>query len=151
MISEPSLPLYADAEESILLAEYRCATPVHVLAYSEDETEPLALVEIADSGVTGWLPAYGLLLGGEQAWEIIGSDEEGEWRYWETATYTTPTVELRSGAQIYDAPEGALLWSLQGGDYVLLLSDYGNGWLHVGEVDALSSGFVRAEDCIFEE
>lgn len=151
VISEPSLPLYADAEESILLAEYRCATPVHVLAYSEDETEPLALVEIADSGVTGWLPAYGLLLGGEQAWEIIGSDEEGEWRYWETAADNAPTVDLRSGTQIYDAPEGKLLWSLQGRDDVLLLSDYGNGWLHVGEIDALSSYFVRAEDCTFEE
>lgn len=151
VISEPSLPLYADAEESILLAEYRCATPVHVLAYSEDETEPLALVEIADSSITGWLPAYGLLLGGEQAWEIIETAEEGEWRYWETAAYSTSTVELRSGAQLYDAPEGELLWSLQGGDDVLLLSDYGNGWLHVGEIDALSSYFVRAEDCIFEE
>ncbi|MDD6050231.1 MAG: hypothetical protein PUC00_03010 [Clostridiales bacterium] len=151
VINDPSLPLYADAEASILLAEYRCATPVHVLAYSEDETEPLALVEIADSGVTGWLPAYGLLLGGEQAWEIIETDKEGEWRYWETAAYVAPTVELRAGTQIYDAPEGELLWSLQGGGYVLLLSDYGNGWLHVGEVDALSSGFVRAADCIFEE
>lgn len=151
VISEPSLPLYADAEASILLAEYICATPVHVLAYSEDETEPLALVEIADSGITGWLPACGLLLGGEQAWEIIGTDEEGEWRYWETAAYFTPTVDLRSGTQIYDAPEGKLLWSLQGRDDVLLLSDYGNGWLHVGEIDALSSYFVRAEDCTFEE
>lgn len=151
VISEPSLPLYADAEESILLAEYRCATPVHVLAYSEDGNEPLALVEIADIGITGWLPAYGLLLGREQVWGVIGTDEEDEWCYWETAAYIAPTVELRSGTQLYDAPEGALLWSLQGGDDVLLLSDCGNGWLHVGEIDALSSYFVRAEDCTFEE
>ena len=124
---------------------------MHVLAYSEDETEPLALVKIADSSITGWLPAYGLLLGGEQAWEIIGSDEEGEWCYLETAADNAPTVELRSGAQIYDAPEGTLLCTLRNADYALLLSDYGNGWLHVGEVDSLSSGFVCKEDCIFEE
>ncbi|MDD6050306.1 MAG: hypothetical protein PUC00_03390, partial [Clostridiales bacterium] len=111
----------------------------------------LALVEIADSGITGWLPAYGLLLGREQVWGVIGTDEEDEWCYWETAAYIAPTVELRSGTQLYDAPEGALLWSLQGGDDVLLLSDCGNGWLHVGEIDALSSYFVRAEDCTFEE
>ena len=147
VISEPHLPLYADAEASVLLAEYLCATPVRILEGSGD----LIRVQIADSDVVGWLPAYGVLTGGYQAWETVEEDEDGVWAYCETAEYCVPYEVLDKGASLYDAPEGKVIWTTNEKWYLILMADYGNGWAHVKEPESLESSFIRLADCAAEE
>lgn len=102
VIGETSLPLYADAEGSVLLADYLCATPVQVL----DTAGDLAQVRIADTDVTGWLPISGLLLGADQLWEAEEEDLEGDlYTYLCTAEHNAPMVVLNDGARLYTAPQ----------------------------------------------
>ena len=156
VISEPTLPLYADPDEAVLLAEYHCATPVHILEEADDLAEKgweghLVKVQIADSDVVGWLPAYGVLTGQYQLWEAVEEDEDGEWVYYETAEYDAWCVVLAEGASIYAAPEGEPLWTAQGEEWLVFMADYGDGWAHVKCRDSLESGFIRLADCVEEE
>ncbi|MBR3764550.1 MAG: hypothetical protein IKK57_08395 [Clostridia bacterium] len=156
VISEPTLPLYADPDETILLAEYHCATPVHILEEADDLAEKgweghLVKVQIADSDVVGWLPAYGVLTGQYQVWEAVEEDEDGEWVYYETAEYNAPGLLLAEGASLYAAPEGEPLWTAQGEEWLVFMADYGDGWAHVKCRDSLESGFIRLADCVEEE
>ena len=50
-IVQDLLPLYADAAGTTLLAEYYLSTPVHIL----ERKGEMALVQIADSDVVGWM------------------------------------------------------------------------------------------------
>lgn len=147
VISEPTLPLYAAPDETILLAEYHCATPVRIL----EEADDLVKVQIADSDVVGWLPAYGVLTGQYQLWEAVEEDEDGEWVYYETAEYDAWCVVLAEGASIYAAPEGEPLWTAQGEEWLVFMADYGDGWAHVKCRDSLESGFIRLADCVEED
>lgn len=156
VISEPTLPLYADPDETVLLAEYHCATPVRILEEADDLAEKgweghLVKVQIADSDVVGWLPAYGVLTGQYQVWEAVEEDEDGEWVYYETAEYDAWCVVLAKGASIYAAPEGEPLWTAQGEEWLVFMADYGDGWAHVKCRDSLESGFIRLADCVAEE
>lgn len=151
VISEPTLPLYADEEASTLLAEYLHATPVHILEEADDLAEKgweghLVKVQIADSDVVGWLPAYGVLTGQYQVWEAVEEDEDGVWSYYETAEYDAWCVVLAEGASIYAAPEGEPFWTAQGEEWLVFMADYGDGWAHVKCRDSLESYFVRIAD-----
>ena len=147
VISEPTLPLYADPDEAVLLAEYHCATPVRIL----EEADDLVKVQIADSDVVGWMPAYGVLTGQYQVWEAVEEDENGEWVYYETAEYDAWCVVLAEGASIYAAPEGEPLWTAQGEEWLVFMADYGDGWAHVKFPESLESCFIRLADCVEEE
>lgn len=147
VISEPTLPLYAAPDEAVLLAEYHCATPVHIL----EEADDLVKVQIADSDVVGWLPAYGVLTGQYQVWEAVEEDEDGEWVYYETAEYDAWCVVLAEGASHYAAPEGEPLWTAQGEEWLVFMADYGDGWAHVKCRDSLESCFIRLADCVEED
>ncbi len=156
VISEPTLPLYADPDETILLAEYHCATPVRILEEADDLAEKgweghLVKVQIADSDVVGWLPAYGVLTGQYQVWEAVEEDEDGKWVYYETAEYDAWCVVLAEGASLYAAPEGEPLWTAQGEEWLVFMADYVDGWAHVKFPDSLESGFIRLADCVEEE
>lgn len=154
VISEPSLPLYADTDEAVLLAEYHCATPVHILEEADDLAEKgweghLVKVQIADSDVVGWLQGYGLLTGQHQVWEQIEEDEDGDWSYlvtaeWEEAWF----VKLAAGANLYAAPDGDVLWTADAPFHLVFMADYGNGWAHVKFPESLESCYVRYEDCL---
>lgn len=147
VVGEPTLPLYADAEGAALLREYCVATPVHVLEYVGD----LARVQIADSDVVGYLPADGLLLGGDQLWVETEEDEEGVWSWYVTAEWEANFVVLPEGANVYAAPEGEVLWTCDWDTWLVLMADCGNGWAHVREGDSLESGYVRLADCLSVE
>lgn len=147
VISEPTLPLYADPDEAVLLAEYHCATPVHIL----EEADDLVKVQIADSDVVGWLPAYGVLTGQYQVWEAVEEDADGEWVYYETAEYDAWCVVLAEGASLYAASEGEPLWTAQGEEWLVFMADYGDGWAHVKCRDSMESCFIRLADCVEEE
>lgn len=156
VISEPTLPLYADPDEAVLLAEYHCATPVHILEEADDLAEKgweghLVKVQIADSDVVGWLPAYGVLTGQYQVWEAVEEDEDGEWVYYETAEYDAWCVVLAEGASIYAAPEGEPLWTAQGEEWLVFMAEYSDGWAHVKFPESLESGFIRLADCVSAE
>lgn len=156
VISEPTLPLYADPDKTILLAEYHCATPVHILEEADDLAEKgweghLVKVQIADSDVVGWMQGYGVLTGHYQVWEAVEEDEDGEWVYYETAEYDAPGLLLAEGASLYAAPEGEPLWTAEGEEWLVFMADYGDGWAHVKCRDSLESGFIRLADCVEEE
>ena len=154
VISEPTLPLYADTDRNTLLAEYLCATPVHVLAYADAPDEKdweshLAKVQIADSDVVGWLPAYGLLLGQEQLWEQFEEDENGGYFYYITAEEEEAwIVDLGTGTEIYGTPDGKVIEITDYPVCMMYMADAGNGWIHVKVMDSLESGYVRYEDCL---
>lgn len=154
VISEPSLPLYADTDESVLLAEYHCVTPVHILEEADDLAEKgweghLVKVQIADSDVVGWMQGYGMLTGQHQVWEQIEEDEDGDWAYlvtaeWEEAWY----VELPVGANLYNSPAGDVIRATEYQTSLVFMADWGNGWAHVKFPESPESCFVRVEDCL---
>lgn len=162
VIREPSLPLYADPDESVLLAEYLYATPVHVLGYEEDDSDKggegyLAQVQIADSDVVGWMPAYGLFLGAEQLWEYTEIWEGKEWSCYVTAEGALamngeilPGGTLPTGTHMYVAPEGEIIWTTDEEYWQCIMADYGNGWYHVRYAESTASCFVREEDCLLD-
>lgn len=145
VVGEESLPLYEDADGSVLLAEYFIATPVQVL----DTEGELAQVRIADTDVTGWMPVGGLWLGADQLFEDEEENVEGEWyTYLCTAEYNAPLAVLTDGARLYTAPqEDAPAVEWEGSD-VLLMADLGNGWYHVRNVDEMDCAYVRAGDFV---
>ncbi len=167
VIREPDLPLYADTEETILLANYLYATPVQVLDYEEDDHDKgwegyLARVRIAGGSMEGWMPAYGLFLGGEQLWESTEIYNGEEWSYLTTVEgemsrldESLPAVTLREGAALYQEQDGDVLWIATEDTELLLMAELQNGWYHVRFDDTwdmfLESGFVRIEDCVSEE
>lgn len=157
VISEPTLPLYADTDEAVLLAEYHCATPVHILEEADDLAEKgweghLVKVQIADSDVVGWLQGYGILTGHYQVWEQHVEDEDGDWSYYETAEYEEAWfVELAAGADLYAAPEGEVIWTADEDVWLMFMADYGDGWVHVKFPESLESCFIRLADCVPEE
>jgi len=164
VIREPDLPLYADTEESVLLANYLYATPVEVLGYEEDDHDKgwegyLARVRIAGGSVEGWMPAYGLFYGKEQLWEATEIDNGEEWTYLTTVEgelhrldESLPAVTLRKGAPLYRTMDGEVLWTATEDADMILMADLQNGWYHVRFDDTwdmfLESGFVRYEDCL---
>lgn len=153
VISEPRLPLYADADESVLLAEYECATPVRILEEADDLAEKgweghLVKVQIADSDVVGWMQGYGILTGKYQVEEQVVEDEDGEWSYLTTAEEEAWCVYLAEGANLYAVPEGDILWTADEKVWLVFMADYGDGWAHVKFPESLESGFVRVEDCL---
>ncbi len=156
VISEPTLPLYADTDEAVLLAEYHCATPVHILEEADDLAEKnweghLVKVQIADSDVVGWMQGYGILTGKYQAYEQHVEDEDGDWVYLTTAEEEAWCLYLAAGANLYAAPEGEVIWTADEKVWLVFLADYGDGWAHVKFPESLESGFVRVEDCLPEE
>lgn len=150
MISEPSLPLYADTDEAVLLAEYHCATPVHILEEADDLAEKgweghLVKVQIADSDVVGWMQGYGILTG---KYQVYAQYEEDRWHYLTTAEEEAWHVKLDAGANLYAAPEGEVIWTADESLWLVFMADYGNGWVHVKFPESLESCFVRYEDCL---
>lgn len=144
VISETSLPLYADAEGSVLLADYLCATPVQVL----DTAGDLAQVRIADTDVTGWLPISGLLLGADQLWEAEEEDLEGVlYTYLCTAEHNAPMVVLNDGARLYTAPQEDAAYTAAEAQDMYLMADLGNGWYHVRDFYTTESAYVLTSDC----
>lgn len=139
------LPLYADAAGTTLLAEYTAATPVHILARENG----MALVQIADSDVTGWVDEGVLLLGGDQLLpEALWDPEEGEDGYWITADWLCQQVEVAKGTVFYAAPEGDVLHTVTYDAWLHVMSYCGNGWYHVRGTEDAVSFYVRAEDCV---
>lgn len=156
VISEPRLPLYADQDEAVLLAEYECATPVHILEEADDLDKRnweghLVKVQIADSDVVGWLQGYGILTGEYQVYDQHVADEDGDWSYLTTAEEEAWYVKLAAGANLYAAPEGEVIRATDDGLYLMLMADYSNGWAHVKFPESLESCFVRYEDCLPKE
>lgn len=144
VIGDELLPLYADAAGTTLLAEYTLATPVNVL----DRKDSMALVQIADSDVTGWLDESKLLLGGDQLLpETLWDPEEGEDGFWITADWLCQQVEVAKGTAFYAAPEGDVLHTVGYGAWLHVMSYCDNGWYHVRFTEDTVSFYVRAEDC----
>lgn len=150
VIGVDSLPLYADAAGTALLADYLYSTPVHILERADGTgtSGGMARVQIADSDVTGWLDESGLLLGGDQLWEKTVVDEDGEWSYLTTAEEDAGWVVLPGGAELYAASNGEVLYTEDYGVWFQLMADCGNGWYHVGFGESMESFYVRAEDCL---
>lgn len=153
VISEPSLPLYADPDEAVLLAEYHCATPVRILEEADDLAEKgweghLVKVQIADSDVVGWMQGYGMLTGEYQVYEHHVEDEDGDWFYLTTPEEEAWFVELAAGGDLYDAPEGGVIWTADKDVWLMLMAEYSDGWVHVKFPESLESCFVRVEDCL---
>lgn len=145
VIGETSLPLYADAEGSVLLADYLCATPVQVL----DTAGDLAQVRIADTDVTGWLPISGLLLGADQLFEAEEENIEGDlYTYLCTAEHNAPMVVLTDGARLYTAPQADAAYTVAELQDMYLMADLGNGWYHVRDFYTTESAYVLTGDCI---
>lgn len=144
VIDEPNLPLYADVEGTLLLAEYLCATPVHILS----RVGEMAQVQIADSDVMGYLPACGLLTGEDQLWETTMEFDNDEWSYLTTAEEDARFVTLAEGANLYAAPEGEVIRIGDHNVWLVLMADYGDGWAHVKFPESLESCFVRTQDCL---
>lgn len=153
VISEPSLPLYADVDGSVLLAEYECATPVRILEEADDLAEKgweghLVKVQIADSDVVGWMQGYGILTGKYQLQEQHVEDEDGDWFYLTTAEEEAWCLYIAEGANLYAAPEGDIIWTTDEKVWLVFMADYGDGWAHVKFPESLESCFVRVEDCL---
>ena len=153
VISEPSLPLYADTTEQVVLAEYHCGTPVRILEEAEDQKEKgweghLVKVQIADSEVVGWLQGYGLLTGGHQVWEETREEDGANWSEFVTTEWTEAWhVERQGGTHLYSRPAGDKIHDEESANQMIFMADYGNGWLHVKEPDSLKSYYIRYEDC----
>ena len=137
------LPLYADAAQTTLLAEYTLGTPVHIF----EREGNMALVQIADSDVTGWLDESGLLLGGDQLLPESLWDDEAMDGYWITADWLCQQVEVEKGTVFYAAPEGDVLHTVGYGAWLHVMSYCDNGWYHVRFTEDARSFYVRAEDC----
>ena len=152
VISDPFLPLYADAEGTMLLADYLCATPVKVLGDVDDQDTKnwehhLVQVQIADSDVIGYLQGYAVLTGAYQV-GLSYDDEDEEWFYYTTAEETEATwVIVQPGADLYSAPEGESIGSVQNDTWMMLMAEWPGGWAHVKYGESLESCFVRMEDC----
>lgn len=153
VISEPSLPLYTDTTENVMLAEYHCGTPVRILKEADDQEEKgweghLIKVQIADSDVVGWLQGYGMLTGGYQVWEKIWEEDGESWSEFVTAEWTEAWyAEMQEGTHLYRCPVGDVIHDMESASRMVFMADYGNGWLHVKEPDSLESYYIRSEDC----
>ena len=142
VIGVDALPLYTDAACTDIIAGYLYATPVTVLSREGSMVQ----VRIADSDVTGWLDAEGLLLGAEQLFE---EDEEGGWPT--TAGYNAGYVDVSRGAAMYAAPEGSAACTTEWDGWYILMSDTVEGWYHVCDPETLESGWIRVEDGVLVE
>lgn len=150
VISEPRLPLYADADGAILLAQYHCGTPVRLLEEADDLAEKgweghLVRVQIANSNVVGWIQGYGLLTGKDQLYEQV---EEDGWSCFATAEEEAWFVKLSAGENLYAAPQGEVITAAEENCYLIFLADWGDGWAHVRFLESLESGFIRLADCV---
>lgn len=144
VIAETSLPLYGDAQQETLLAEYLYGTPVEVLSREAGAAQ----VRIIGSSVTGWLDAHGLRLGQEQmTWYTEWDDRYGMGFWRESIAASAPMIKAPEGAQLFDAPEDRVTWADVSGDWLQLMADLGNGWYHVCFRDSAESGYIRAEGC----
>ena len=135
------LPLYADAACTQVIAEYRYATPVTIIAREGN----LAQVCIADSDVTGWIDAGALLLGADQ---LMPDVEDPAWIV--TAEYYADWFSVPAGTAYYDAPEGSVLGTVECDCGYTLLAVYG-GWCHVCFGESLESVWVRTADGTIDE
>ena len=156
VISEPSLPLYADQDEAVLLAEYLYATPVHILEEADDLDKRnweghLVKVQIADSDVVGWMQGYGILTGKYQVYEQHVEDEDGDWFYLTTPEEEAWYVKLAAGGDLYAAPKGEIIWTTDEDVLLMFMADYGDGWAHVKFPESLESCFIRLADCVPEK
>ena len=155
VIGAEVLPLYSDAACTELIADYRYATPVTVLAREGN----MAQVRIADSEIIGWLDAESLLLGAAQ---LVTYQYEDQTITEMMATTQAPWLYTHKDTQLhlYDAPDGNLLYILEYGEDCQLMSDLGNGWYHVCTTaylrdilpeDMPCSFYVRAKGAITQE
>lgn len=135
------LPLYADAACTQVIAEYRYATPVTVIAREAN----LAQVRIADSDVTGWIDADALLLGADQ---LIPDVEDPGWIV--TAEYYSDWFSVPKGTAYYDAPEGSVLGTVECDCEYTLLAVYGD-WCHVCFGESMESVWVPTADGEIDE
>lgn len=135
------LPLYADAACTQVIAEYRYATPVTIIAREGN----LAQVRIADSDVTGWIDADALLLGAAQ---LMPDIEDPAWIV--TAEYYADWFSVPEGTAYYDAPEGSLLGTVESDCEYTLLAVYGD-WCHVCFGESLESVWVPTADGTIDE
>ena len=152
VIGEPDLPLYADWGCTQMLGTYLYGTPVHVLELTYEIPEnieglALAQVSIAGSDIVGWMPAYGLFTGAEQLW--TAEDENGEYEY--TASWDAPYVAIAAGTPIYATPNGSVESKSDWDTHLQVLSRQ-EEWVFVllDEYDLLT-GYVRSEDCEFDQ
>lgn len=148
LVSEPDLPLYAAADGAGLIGSYHCGTPVQILSYEGE----YAQVRIAGGCVTGWLEAYGLLLGGEQLMTHTWTDEDGTRTIWINACDSGwylengPSccfAEALPDAVFLDAPDGQPLSGDDG--WVQVLCRREDGWVHVLLGECGPDAFIRAE------
>ena len=135
-----------------MLGTYLYGTPVHVLEMTYDVPENIeglavAKVSIAGSDVVGWMPAYGLFTGAEQLW--TAEDECGEYEY--TASWDAPCVAVAAGTPVYVTPNGLVESEIDWDTHLQVLSRQ-DEWVFVllDEYDLLT-GYVRSEDCQFEQ
>ena len=135
------LPLYADAACTQVIAEYRYATPVTIIAREAN----LAQVRIADSDVAGWVDADALLLGAAQ---LMPDVEDPGWIV--TAEYYSDWFSVPAGTAYYDAPEGSVLGTVESDCEYTLLAVYGD-WCHVCFGESLESVWVPTADGTIDE
>lgn len=153
VISEPSLPLYTDTTETVVMAVYHCGTPVRILEEADDQEEKgweghLVKVQIADSDVVGWLQGYGMLTGPDQVWEEIREEDEKYCSEFVTAEWTEAWyADMQGGTHLYCCPAGDVIHDEESAGRMVLMANYGNGWLHVKAPDSLKSYYIRSEDC----
>ena len=119
------------------LADYHYGTPVTVLAREGGVVH----VRIADSSVTGWLPASSLLLGAAQA-----IPHRTLPRLIPASSYA-PQIVTRTGVSLYDAPEGSVIATVDE-EWLNMMSDTFVGWYHACYPATNCSVWLRAEDAV---
>lgn len=144
VIGERTLPLYTDAARTEVIAEYRYATPVTIIACVGN----MARVRIADSNVVGWVNAYALLTGGDQLFPDIDDPFWGT-----TAEWYADCLHVPAGTAYYDAPDGNALGTTESRTSFTLMAQYGD-WCHVCWPESMESAWVRTSDgemCIWAD
>ena len=136
VIGKRTLPLYTDAIRTEIIAEYRYATPMAIIARVGD----MARVRIADSDVVGWVNAYALLTGAEQ---LMPDVEDPAWDV--TAEYYADWLSVPEGTAYYDAPDGTALGTTEFRTSFILMAQYGD-WCHVCWPESMESAWVRTSD-----
>lgn len=124
------------------LYQYHIGTPVEILSREGEWAQAAVL----GGAVQGWLPVLALAFGAEQivTVEYVGWDGEPG-SYDNSLLEYAPRVKMQEGTEVFDAPEGDVMFTLEYGESFALLSDLGNGWYHVHD-GYMDDYFVRTED-----